>query len=187
MDTPHLDKVLRLAAGGMPSARKRPSGLRLGTPYRVSWGAVQVGDVVEFGPELWKVIPTSSYPNHKVPGSESDFPPGGPTSADDPGSTPDPEDNAIAAAGPPMQQKPKQSSQQQQLPMPSSAGGPAALGMKPPSGGQPPVPGQSAPGAAGQGGMPTSHLYLQDVLHPSQYDELALPSNYIVTVVPVLP
>jgi len=69
---------LRLSGGGVqaPPARsgKKTSRLsteqiaggrlQLGSVYRAAWGNVHVGDVLEFGPELWKVIPASSYPNH---------------------------------------------------------------------------------------------------------------------------
>lgn len=79
-----LQKVLRLAAvpvhqyqrhsqsGRTQNVRqytqsRAMSGMRLGTPYRASWGNVTVGDVLEFGPELWKVIPASSFPGYKPP------------------------------------------------------------------------------------------------------------------------
>lgn len=75
-----LDKVLRLASTSVRQYQRgrsvvhsyqqnRASGMRMGTPYRVAWGNVNVGDVVEFGQELWKVIPASSYPGYKPPTS----------------------------------------------------------------------------------------------------------------------
>lgn len=57
-----LDKVVRLSRQGLGSGALKGGKLRLGTPYRSSWGSVHVGDVVELGSELWRVIPVSSYP-----------------------------------------------------------------------------------------------------------------------------
>ena len=82
-----LSKILRLTgvpvgdlrlAGSLrrqaPPAKQKPARsdteqaaggqLQAGSAYRCAWGSVSIGDVVEFGPELWKVIPASSYPNH---------------------------------------------------------------------------------------------------------------------------
>lgn len=75
-----LEKVIRLAATPVHSYRRvqhgrvqnvrqysqtRATGLRLGTPYRAAWSNVNVGDVVQFGAELWKVIAATAYPGYK--------------------------------------------------------------------------------------------------------------------------
>jgi hypothetical protein len=104
--------------------------LQLGSVYRSAWGNVSVGDVVELGSELWKVIPASSYPNHKTPSRvkmppKTDNSPGGSSSGD--ASSPDP------------------------------------------------------------GSVPTHTVYLQDVNNPKEYDELTLPTSYVVHIVPVAP
>lgn len=85
-----LQKVLRLAAVSVHQYRRvrngrvqnvrqysqgrrtgtpRPAGhgLRLGTPYRAAWSNVNVGDVLQFGAELWKVIAATAYPGYKPP------------------------------------------------------------------------------------------------------------------------
>lgn len=66
MDENPLDKVLRLAAPNPRKMRLQKQGMRLGTPYRTAWGNVSVGDVVELGTELWKAIPSSSYPGKPI-------------------------------------------------------------------------------------------------------------------------
>jgi hypothetical protein len=155
-----LDKIFRLTGvpvGGRQakkSSRSRTGPeqvaggqLQLGSTYRSAWGNVHVGDVLEFGPELWKVIPASSYPNHPSSlGSSASL-------------------SAVLNAG-----------------AGSQASGSAGTGAA--SGG----------GTAGtQGGMdkaehvPTHTVYLQDVKHPASYDELTLPTNFVVTIVPVAP
>lgn len=50
--------------------------------------------------------------------------------------------------------------------------------------------GSGTGGATGSGSSsptPTHTLYLQDVKHPSSYDELTLPASFVVHIVPVAP
>lgn len=42
-----------------------PPQQRYGTPFRSAWGKVSIGDVLELGSNLWRVIPSSQYPGHK--------------------------------------------------------------------------------------------------------------------------
>ncbi len=89
-ETP-LERVLRLAAVPVrsytrvgrsgkvqsvrPSTQDREAGqhqaggahLKFGTPYRATWNKVSIGDVLEFGQDLWKVIPAAQSPGYKPP------------------------------------------------------------------------------------------------------------------------
>jgi hypothetical protein len=59
-----LEKVLRLAAS---PAKSKPSSKkpRFGTPYRVAWANVHVGDALMFSNQVWKVVPPTAHPGHK--------------------------------------------------------------------------------------------------------------------------
>jgi hypothetical protein len=60
----HLERVVRLAGGAVrvtkPTAVKDGQP-RLGRPYRVAWSKVNVGDIIQMGAELWKVIAAPAF------------------------------------------------------------------------------------------------------------------------------
>lgn len=162
MTESRLEKIVRLAAVPVRTYQRqtsrgvtnvhsyqqmRRSGMRLGTPYRSAWGNISVGDVVEFGSELWQVIPASSFPGYKPPTSTGTSTSKG-TGAATGGST-----TGVTTGK-------------------STSSGTGAA-----SGGS----------TTGSGGVATSTSYLEDLKSPGTFDKLTLPSNYIVTIVPVLP
>ena len=159
-----LDRVLRLAAvqvkpyrrvqnGRVQAVRqstqqRKPGqgGGRFGTPYRLAWSKVNVGDVLEFGKDLWKVIPAAQFPGFKPPVSSGTTTSAG-TGAATGGST-----TGVSTGAS------------------TSSGTGAATGGS----------------AGGVGGVQVFTNYLQN-LTTGQYDQLSLPSDFVVTVVPMLP
>jgi hypothetical protein len=139
--------------------------LQLSSVYRSAWGNVSVGDVLEFGAELWKVIPASSYPNHDKPSAGSS------------GQT------VKAAAGPVGGSTASAPS--------SGTGGAGGSTASAPSSGTGGAGGSTA-GAQDDSAQapappaPTHTIYLQDVKNPASYDELTLPVNFVVSIVPVV-
>lgn len=157
-----VEKILRLAGGTtkgyIRSERGRPQNvrayptphpaqsqnqmnsnnaaaqLRFGTPYRSSWNNVAIGDVLEFGRELWKVIPATSYPGYK-PGT--------------------------------------------------STTGQTSTGTGSATGGS--TTGVSSGTGTGSTVPQTYTNYLQNLRNTREYDQLTLPSTFVVTIVPTLP
>jgi hypothetical protein len=71
-----LEKVLRLSAQ-QASLKASPKKQRFGTPYRVAWANVNVGDVLMFGNQVWKIVAPTAHPGHKMPALSAAPPDGG--------------------------------------------------------------------------------------------------------------
>lgn len=176
-ETPHLDKLVRLATAqvrsyqrtspsgkvqtvhqyqqgrqggqGQPAAgAKAAGGGTLGKGYTTSWGNVNVGDVVEFAPgDLWRVIPASKYPGYKPPT----------TSGKSTGSGPGATSGTTVGAG--------------------TAGAQTTSGTS-----------TSKSSSTGTGNTTNTYSnYLQNYYNPARYAILTLPASQIVTVIPVIP
>lgn len=138
MSESDLDRFLRLARSHLRHNGSRPVAVRsyekkgpvapqarYGTPYRVAWANVHVGNILEFGQEMWRVIPAAAYKGRRAPEKPGKMPPVEAGSATEPG---------------------------QQVPQAQA-----------------------------------HTMYLQNVRNSREHDELTLPAEFLVTVIPVLP
>jgi uncharacterized membrane protein YgcG len=154
-----LDKVLRLTSqqAKPKSSAQKP---RFGTPYRVAWGNVNVGDVLMFGNQVWRLVAPTAHPGHKMPVLPE-------------AAAPDSTAGSSGASSVSLSTMPSASSGKSS----SSTGKPAASSSKP----------SSSQGGAGASSL---HVYthcLQSLASPGKYEELTLPDNFVVMAVPLLP
>lgn len=152
-----------------PPAGKKPAGHpaagnRFGTPFRSAWSKVALGDVLELGGQLWRIIPASQYPGHK-PATRH-----GVSTGSGPGQV---VTTTVGAGTPAAKTTPGSNTSSQ-----SSTGTARGGGSGTASGGTP---------ANGTAKVQVYEHFLQNMKDPSRFSVLRLPGNYVVTLVPILP